>query len=176
MQKLTGRWVAIGGCFLTSSTCSKFLNFSQCNSEVISQKSVEKSSKYLVIKENKKSVHYRSYMSQRTTKSTIRLVWPAMTDQTAVQSVSSLIAHALINLQGIQRGTNKKPCHSGWQYRLIWVFAGLVGLIVGFVVYWLIFYHKINFRINILEQSTETKMTKFGFWLETVLHKFLHLA
>ena len=27
---------------------------------------------------------------------------------------------------------NENPCHIGWTYRLIWVFIGHIGLIVGF--------------------------------------------
>ena len=56
----------------------------------------------------------------------------------AVWSESSLIAWAFYSLQAIQRGINENPCHTGWMYRLIWVFAGHIGLIVGFVVRWLI--------------------------------------
>ena len=42
------------------------------------------------------------------------------------------------SLRAIQILINKNPCHTGWMYRLIWVFAGRRGLIVGFVVWWLI--------------------------------------
>ena len=69
-------------------------------------------------------------------------MWPAKTQislrSRAVWSESSLIAYAFYRLQIIQIGINKNPCHSGWIYRLIWVFAGHTGLIVGFAVHWLI--------------------------------------
>ena len=67
-------------------------------------------------------------MCQRTTKPTIRLVRPAKTQISlrirAVWSESSLIACAFFRLQAIQRGINENHCHTGWIYRLIWVFAG----------------------------------------------------
>ena len=79
-------------------------------------------------------------LSQRMTKSTIRLVRPAKTQISlrirAVWSESSLIVCAFYTFQAIQRGINKKPCHTRWMYRLIWVFAGHSGLIVSFVVRW----------------------------------------
>ena len=84
------------------------------------------------------------HMSQRMTKPTIRLMQPAKTHISlhirAVWSETSLILCAFCSLQAIQRGINENPCHTGWMYRLIWVFAGHTGLFVGFVVCWLIFY------------------------------------
>ena len=72
------------------------------------------------------------------TKPTVRLLWPAKTQIRprirTVWSDSSLIACAFYSLQAIQRGINKKYCHTGWAYRLIWIFACHTGLIVGFVV------------------------------------------
>ena len=50
---------------------------------------------------------------------------------------SSLIACTFYSLQAIQRQINENPCSSAWMYRLIWIFAGYVGLIVGFVERWL---------------------------------------
>ena len=77
-------------------------------------------------------------MIQHTTKPTIRLVWPAKTLISlrirAVWSESSLIAYALNSLQAVQRGMNENSCHIGFMYRLIWVFASRINLIVGFVV------------------------------------------
>ena len=58
----------------------------------------------------------------------------------AVWSESSLITCAFYSLRAIQRGLNENPCHTWWMYGLIWVFAGYTGLIVGFVVCWLICY------------------------------------
>ena len=82
----------------------------------------------------------RTYLSQRTSKSR-RLVRPAKTQISlrirAVWSVSSLIACAFYSLRAIQRGLNKNPCYTRWMYRLVWVFAGHTGLIVGFVMRWL---------------------------------------
>ena len=46
------------------------------------------------------------------------------------------IACAFYSIQAIQRKINETPCHIGFVYRLIWVFAGHTGLIVGFVVRW----------------------------------------
>ena len=69
------------------------------------------------------------------TKSTTRLVQPAKIN-TPLHAVwpSLKIACAFYSLQAIQRGMNENPCHTG----LIWAFAGHTGLIVGFVVHWLI--------------------------------------
>ena len=56
-----------------------------------------------------------------------------------VWSESSLISCALYSRHGLSRGINENPCHTGWVYRLIWVFAGHTGLFVGFVVRLLIY-------------------------------------
>ena len=55
-------------------------------------------------------------------------------------TVWSVFADRLCPLQplGYPKRDNQDPCHTGWIYRLIWVFAGHAGLIVGFVVRWLI--------------------------------------
>ena len=45
----------------------------------------------------------------------------------AVWSEPSLIPCAFYRLQAIQRGMTVDPCHTGWMYRLIWVFAGHKG-------------------------------------------------
>ena len=72
------------------------------------------------------------------TKPTIRLVQPAKTQIRlhicTVWSESLLIASAFYSFHAIQRGMNETPCHGGWMYRLIWVFAGHTGLIVDFVI------------------------------------------
>ena len=89
----------------------------------------------------------KTHMSQRTTKPKIRLVRPVKTQISlrirAVSSESLLIADAFYSLRAIQRGMklNDNICHTGWMYRLIWVFAGHTGLIVGFVMYWLIWWY-----------------------------------
>ena len=84
-------------------------------------------------------------MSQPTTKPIIRLVRPTKTQIRlrirAVWSESSMIACAFYNLWAIQRGVNKNPCLTGKMYRLIWVFAGLTGLIVGFFCFLVFFLH-----------------------------------
>ena len=55
-------------------------------------------------------------------------------------SESSLVAWcAFYGFRAILRRINENPCHTGWIYRLIWVFAGHTSLIVGFLVHWLIF-------------------------------------
>ena len=54
-----------------------------------------------------------------------------------VWSESLLIACAFYSLQAIQRRINENPCHTGWIYKVIWVFTGHTGLIVGFVMRWL---------------------------------------
>ena len=51
---------------------------------------------------------------------------------------SLLIAVSFYSLQAIQRGINKNPCYTWWTYSLMWTFAGHTGLIVDFVVLWLI--------------------------------------
>ena len=76
-------------------------------------------------------------MSQRTTKPTIRLVRPANTQIRAVWSESSLIGMCLLQPPNYTKERWKKKCHTGWMYRLICVFAGHTGLIVGFIVRWL---------------------------------------
>ena len=74
-------------------------------------------------------------MSQRMIKPTIRRVRPLTTHISlrirAVGSVSSLIECAFYSLKAIQIGMNKNSYHTGWMYRLIWVFADHIGLIVG---------------------------------------------
>ena len=78
-------------------------------------------------------------MSQRTTKPTLRLVRPD-SDQSAHpcdSDQSLLIACAFYSIWAIQRGIKENPCHTWWMHKLIWVFAGHTGLIVGFVVRWL---------------------------------------
>ena len=81
---------------------------------------------------------YRLFSSfQKMTKLTVRLGRPAKTQISlrirAVWSESSLNACAFDSLRAIQRGINENPCYTGWMYRLIWVFAGHAGFIVGFV-------------------------------------------
>ena len=82
------------------------------------------------------------HLSQRMTKSTIRLVRPPKTQISlrirAAWSESSLIACAFYSIQAVQRGIKENPCHSGLMYRLIRILAGLTGLNVGFVERWLI--------------------------------------
>ena len=80
------------------------------------------------------------YLSQPTTKSTIRLVRPAKT-QISLRirvgwSESSLFAYVFYSLQVIKRGINESSCNTGWIYRLIWVFASYTCLI-NFVLRWL---------------------------------------
>ena len=83
------------------------------------------------------------YLSQCTPKPTIRLVQTAKIQISlhiyADESESLLIPSVFYSLPAIQRGMNENPCHTGWMYTLIRVFAGHTGLIVDFVVRWLIF-------------------------------------
>ena len=85
--------------------------------------------------------HLQYYLSQRTTKPTIRLVRPAKISLRirAVWSESSLITCAFYSFQALWRWINENSCHTGWMYRLIWVFAGHTGLIVGFVMLFFFF-------------------------------------
>ena len=76
-------------------------------------------------------VHDKTYMYNMTCATSNDSDQPTQSDQ------SSLITYALYNLWAIQRGINENPSHTGWMYRLIWVFAGHTGLIVGFVEGWL---------------------------------------
>ena len=67
------------------------------------------------------------------------IIWVSISAQISLcWSESLLIAYAFYGLHAIQRGMNKNPCHIGWMYRLIWVFADHIGLIVVFVICWLI--------------------------------------
>ena len=74
-------------------------------------------------------------------KSAIWIVRPSKTQIRlrirAVWSESSLIACIFYNLQTIKRGMKYNIYPTGWMFRLIWVFAGHAGLIVGFIVRWL---------------------------------------
>ena len=98
--------------------------------------------KYLLRSETSTSMHASMWttkrLSQRRTKPTIRLVRLAKTQINlhirAVLSEYLLIAFAFYNLRTIQRNVNENLWHTGWMYRLIWVFPGLTSLIVSFVV------------------------------------------
>ena len=63
-------------------------------------------------------------MRQGTTKPKIRRV-----NQRKLRSEPSLIACVFYSLRAIKRWMNKNPCHTGWMYRLIGIFAGRKGLI-----------------------------------------------
>ena len=93
----------------------------------------------------KETLYYKYNMSQRTITHIVRLVRPAKTQISlrlrASWSESSLITCTLYNLWAIQRGIHENPCHTGWMFRLIWVFAGHTGLFVGFVR-WLKLYYR----------------------------------
>ena len=75
-------------------------------------------------------------VSQRTTKPTMRHVRPAKPQIRlrfrAVWSEFLLIACAFYSPPANQRGVNENPWHTGWMYRLTWVFADRKSLIVGF--------------------------------------------
>ena len=77
------------------------------------------------------------HLSQRMTKPTVRLVQLAKT-RSAGASLQSyqdlLIACAFFSLWAIQTRMKENRCHTGWMYRLIRVFAGHIGLIIGFVM------------------------------------------
>ena len=45
---------------------------------------------------------------------------------------------------GYQKRDEREPCHTGLMYRLISVFAGHAGLIVGFVVRWLNYTNRLH--------------------------------
>ena len=45
----------------------------------------------------------------------------------------------LLQLPYYQKRDTWTPCHTGWMYRLIWVFAGHTGLFVSFIVHWLLY-------------------------------------
>ena len=72
----------------------------------------------------------KKYLSQHMTKPTIILVPPTKTKiSLRIHAVWSVFADriAFYSLWAIQRGINENPCHTGWMYRLIWVFAGHTG-------------------------------------------------
>ena len=80
-------------------------------------------------------------MSQRTTKPTIRLMRPAKTQiSLSISTVWSVFPDGMCLLRPLSYPTRHKrdPCHAGLMYRLIWVIADHTGLIVGFVVRWLV--------------------------------------
>ena len=64
---------------------------------------------------------------------------PPQHTHTHTHTHTLLITCAFYSLQVIRTGIKEKPCHIVWMYRLIWIFAGHTGLIVGFVVRWLIY-------------------------------------
>ena len=49
------------------------------------------------------------------------------------QHAHPLIECVFYSVWAIQRGINENPCHTGRIYRLICIFAGHTGLILGFV-------------------------------------------
>ena len=53
--------------------------------------------------------------------------------------ISHRWCHVFYGLRAMQRGIIENPCHTGWIYRLIRVFASHTGFIVGFVMRWVIF-------------------------------------
>ena len=61
----------------------------------------------------------------------------ATSSEDSDQPVRPLIACAFYSLQAILRGMDKTPCHAGFMYWLIQIFAGHTGLIVGLVMHWL---------------------------------------
>ena len=73
----------------------------------------------------------------------------------------SLITRAVYSLRLIQRGMNENHCNTGLMYRLIQVFAGYTGLIVGFVVRWINIGIKHGFScINIRQVPWEVLKTE----------------
>ena len=48
-------------------------------------------------------------------------------------------SHVPSTASTLSKRKKRDPCYTGWIYRLIWIFAGHTGLIVGFDVRWLIY-------------------------------------
>ena len=87
-------------------------------------------------------------MSKRTTKPTIRLVRPAKTQISShIRAVWSETRMRLLQPQNYLKKINENSCQTGWIYRLIYVFATCTGLIVGFVLCWLI---QLNNNIDVI--------------------------
>ena len=82
-------------------------------------------------------------MYKRAHDTTYNKTWATIEDSDQPAHPRSLIRvytdrNCLLQLPGyIQRAIKKNPCHNGWMYGLIRVFAAYTGLIVGFVVRWL---------------------------------------
>ena len=99
-------------------------------------------------------VSSKYHLSQRKTKPARRLSRTAKTQISmrirSVWSESLLIACDFYSLRAIQREINENPCHNRWISRLIWVFAGHTGLIVGLVVRWLIYKPKVLLTLVLL--------------------------
>ena len=56
-----------------------------------------------------------------------------------IRAVWSVFANrAFYSLWAVQREINDNTYCTGWMYRLIFIFVGHLGLILGFVVRWLI--------------------------------------
>ena len=109
----------------------------------------------------------KKHLSQRTTKPTIILIIlrPAKIQIRAVWSESSLITCAFYSLRVMQRGINDDPWHTVWMYRLIWVFAGHTGLVVGSVVRWLI----CNLLFASMHIITSIEDTQVGFQSQSIV-------
>ena len=63
---------------------------------------------------------------------------------------SSLVACAFNSLRAILKGITENPYLTGWMYWLIRVFDGHTGLVVGFVVHWLIYMYIIEVAAALL--------------------------
>ena len=124
--------------------------------------------------------NYRKQLSLRTKKPTIRHVRSVKTQISlrirAVWSESSLIACAFYSLRAIDREMNKNPCHTKWMYKLILVLPGHTGLIVGFVVRWLIQYMNCNVRKrtfgHVRPANIQINMCILTVWSESSLGAF----
>ena len=85
---------------------------------------------------------YLLNLSQRMTKLTIRLVRPAKTQiSLRIRAAWSECTDrmCLLQPQGYPKRDKREPLPYWVMYRLIWVFDGHTGLIVGFVLRWLIY-------------------------------------
>ena len=75
------------------------------------------------------------------------------------------LAHHMCTL--LPPGYQENPCHIYWgMYRLIWVFAGHTGLIVGFVVRWLICKNLIPVCIFFFSTNIPNWTPLLKFWIQ----------
>ena len=80
-----------------------------------------------------KSYFLKNHMSQRTKKPTGRAISQRRLRSACASAQSDQRlrwSHVPSTSSGLFRRINENPCHTGWMYGLLWVFAGHTGSIV----------------------------------------------